>query len=206
MRSTPAVASEGTLSRLVRLDRGRTLREPRHGGAASGLGEGTLGREALAHADSLYNLARYLTGTDAEDLVQETYARALAGSSDFHGGNLKAWLFKILRNLFIDRYRKRKQERTSGGLDTARPVDAPATEDLLRDDLEIHQLRNLVAADIEAALMDLTDDARAVILLDLEDMTAVEIAEVMGCAAGTVKSRLSRARVALRQRLSGYAR
>jgi RNA polymerase sigma-70 factor (ECF subfamily) len=168
-----------------------------------------IGREALAFADTLFNLARYLTGSDsaAEDLVQETYARALGGAHQFRGGNLKAWLFRILRNTFIDLHRREKHNPVRGGLDTIRPtVDAPTEEELLRDDIEINQLRGLVGSDIEAALMTLTEEARAVILLDLEGLTEVEIADVLGCAVGTVKSRLSRARMALRQQLKGYAR
>src|SRR6185295_6417411 len=80
----------------------------------------SLGQQALAHAEALYNLARYLTpgAADAEDLLQETYTRALAAASHFDGRNLKAWLFKILRNTFVDRYRKEKQHLTRGGLDT----------------------------------------------------------------------------------------
>jgi RNA polymerase sigma-70 factor (ECF subfamily) len=164
----------------------------------------SLGREALAHADALFNLARYLTGSDSdgEDLVQETYARALAGAQRFHGGNLKAWLFKILRNTFIDVYRREKHNPVRGGLDTIHPsVEPPTEEELLRDDLEVHQLRNVVASDIETALMKLGEEARTVILLDLEGLSEVEVADVVGCAVGTVKSRLSRARVALRQQL-----
>jgi RNA polymerase sigma-70 factor (ECF subfamily) len=172
--------------------------------------EGSAGaRSALAHADALFNLAKYLTGndSDAEDLVQEAYARAFARWHLFHGGNLKAWLFRILRNSFIDLYRRRKHSPERGGLDTVNPkVEPSADEDLLRDDLEVHQLRHVVAADIEAALMKLTEDARTVVLLDLEGLTEVEVAEVLGCAVGTVKSRLSRARLALRQELKGYAR
>jgi RNA polymerase sigma-70 factor (ECF subfamily) len=162
-----------------------------------------LAQQALGYADALYNLARYLTGsaTDGEDLVQETYVRALGALARFDGRNLKAWLFKILRNAFIDLYRKQRQHPTSA-LDMEGPVDA----DLLRDDLEINQLRNLVASEIEAALMTLSDEARTVVLLDLEGLTEVEVAEVLGCAVGTVKSRLSRARMMLRRQLNHYAR
>lgn len=169
----------------------------------------SLGERALAHADALYNLARYLTGraADAEDLVQETYARALGAAAGFDGRHLRAWLFRILRNTFIDRYRTQKQHPTQGGLDTVDPdVEAPVDAELLRGDVEIHQLRNLVASEIEAALMALGEDARTVILLDLEGLSEVEVAEVLGCAVGTVKSRLHRARMTLRGRLKAYAK
>jgi RNA polymerase sigma-70 factor (ECF subfamily) len=169
----------------------------------------SLGEQALAHADALYNLARYLTGSasDGEDLVQETFARALGAASGFDGRNLKAWLFRILRNAFIDLYRRQKRQATRGGLDTVRPdVEGPIDADVLRDDIELDQLRNVVASDIEAALMTLTDDARSVVLLDLEGLTEVEVADVLGCAVGTVKSRLSRARMMLRRQLKDYAR
>src|SRR5215468_3429210 len=84
-----------------------------------------LGREALAYADSLFNLARYLTGndSDAEDLVQETYGRALKGAAQFTPGtNLKAWLFRILRNTFVSHYRRERHNPVTGGLDTVAPV------------------------------------------------------------------------------------
>ena len=165
--------------------------------------------EALAHADALFNLGRYLTGSasDGEDLVQETYARALAAAARFDGRNLKAWLFRILRNTFIDLWRQERHHPTRGGLDGNQPdVDGPVDADLLRDDIDSDQLRRVVASDVEAALMTLSDDARTVILLDLEGMTEVETADVLGCPVGTVKSRLSRARLILRQRLKDYAK
>jgi len=179
--------------------------EPRGADSAT-----SLGRDALAYADTLYNLARYLTGsqTDAEDLVQETYARALKAASQFAPGtNLKAWLFRILRNTFASVYRKRRHDPTVGGLDTVDPTaQGAAQEEWLRDDVELDRLRKLVGAEIEQALMTLSEDARTVILLDLEGLTEIEVAEVMGCALGTVKSRLARARAALRLRLKDYAR
>jgi len=170
---------------------------------------GGLGREALAYADTLYNLARYLTRspTDAEDLVQETYARALTAAHQYTPGtNLKAWLFRILRNTFLSQYRHERHNPMVGGLDTV----APASRDVepaqwLRGDLELDRLRKVVAEEIERALMSLSEEARTVILLDLEGLTEVEIALVVGCAVGTVKSRLSRARAALRALLKDYA-
>lgn len=169
-----------------------------------------LGGEALAYADTLYNLARYLTGnqTDAEDLVQETYARALRGADQFTPGtNLKAWLFRILRNTFLSLYRRRRHDPTVGGLDTVDPAaQGTAQGEWLRDDVELDRLRKLVGEEIERAIMTLSDDARTVILLDLEGLSEVEVALVMGCAVGTVKSRLARARAALRLRLKDYAR
>jgi len=161
-------------------------------------------REILGHAEALYNHARHLTGGDAEaqDLVQETCARALTNAHEYRPGNLKAWLFRILRNAFIDARRKRRPEQPLGELDVVDGGDAEP----LRDDLELERLRGLVADEIEAALGALSDDARAIILLDLEGFTESEVAQQLGCAAGTVKSRLSRARVLLRRQLKDYAR
>jgi RNA polymerase sigma-70 factor, ECF subfamily len=173
-------------------------------------GRGGLGRDALAYADTLYNLARYLTGneSDADDLVQETYTRALAAADQFTPGtNLKAWLFRILRNTYYSQYRRQRRDPTVGGLDTVNPTGQPEPEaQWFMDDLELDRLRKVVSEDIERALMSLTEDARTVILLDLEGLTEVDVAQVVGCAVGTVKSRLARARAALRQRLADYAR
>jgi RNA polymerase sigma-70 factor (ECF subfamily) len=169
---------------------------------------GSLGREALAYADALYNLARYLTGndTDAEDLVQETYTRALRAAAQFTPGtNLKAWLLRILRNTFISQYRRRRNDPTVGGLDTVAPEIQPSADiGWRRDEVELDRLRKVVAEELERALMTLSDDARTAILLDLEGLSESEAALVMGCAVGTIKSRLSRARATLRATLKTW--
>lgn len=166
---------------------------------------GRLAREALEHLDALYDHGRYLTrnAAEAEDLVQETYARVLGAAATFAGGNLKAWLFRIQRNAFVDQRRRTRPMAPSfdpGTLDTLDGAPAPAGED------ELAQLRRVTATDIEAALFSLSDEARAIVLLDLEGFTETEVADILSCAVGTVKSRLSRARAALREKLKDYAR
>ncbi len=160
-------------------------------------------REALAHADALYDFALHLTAnpTEADDLVQETYARALGAAERFvAGSNLKAWLFRILQHLFIDGYRRQRDRRTDGGLDTAAPPAAPSAPGALGEE----QVQKVVGHEIEAALMTLSPDARLAILLDLQGFTEAEMATLLDCAPGTVKSRLFRARAALRERLRDY--
>src|SRR4030095_12875888 len=116
--------------------------------------------------------------------------------------NLRAGVFGILRNTFFSLYRRQRHNPTVGGLDT---VDADAqgvgTESWFLGDIELDRLRKVVGEELEAALMTLSEDARTVILLDLEGLTEGEVAEVVGCAVGTVKSRLARARAALREKL-----
>ena len=158
--------------------------------------------EALTFLDPLYRTALRMTRSeaDAEDLVQETYIRALRFRDQFTPGtNLKAWLCRILRNTFVSEYRRRRGSPVVGGLDTVDPVHDVA-------DHEIDALRKVMADELETALLSLGEDARTVILLDLEGLTEVEVAEVMGCAVGTVKSRLSRARAALRRQIGEAAR
>jgi len=166
-----------------------------------------LGEAAIAHLDALYNHARHLAGTDveAEELVQETYARALARADSFGGGNLKAWLFTILRNTFVDGYRRRQHAAHTPAAD-GDIGEGPAQEPTLLDDAELGRLRRVVGSEIEAALASVAPEARAIILLEVEGFTEPEIAEVLGCPVGTVKSRLSRARALLREKLKDYAR
>jgi RNA polymerase sigma-70 factor (ECF subfamily) len=166
--------------------------------------------EGLAYAASLYNVARYLTrnASDAEDLVQDTYVRAMRAATQFAPGtNLKAWLFCILRNTFFSLHRRQRVSVPIGGLTAiARAMPERAHEEWLRDDLELDRLRKVVREDIERALMTLSERARTVILLDLEGLTETEVAHAMGCAVGTVKSRLARARAALRRQLRDYSK
>jgi RNA polymerase sigma-70 factor (ECF subfamily) len=161
--------------------------------------------QALAHLDALYAFALRLSrnGAAAEDLVQETFARGLAHAHSFEPGtNLKAWLFRILRNLYFDmRRRDQRHVEQVTDLDASRDASLYA----LHSDAELERLRKLVAADIDVALSALTEEQRSVVLLDLEGFSEREIAEIAGCAAGTVKSRLARARAALRAKLWEYA-
>ena len=167
-------------------------------------------KEMLVHADALYNLARYLTRdpNDAEDLVQETYERALRAWDQLERDtNVKAWLFRILRNAFISRYRQEQRRPALELYDTTEQVPEGAIDDGLGSTpggAEPEQMRRLISGDIEAALQTLSEDARTVILLDLEGFTESEVALVVGCAVGTVKSRLNRARAALRLKLADY--
>jgi RNA polymerase sigma-70 factor (ECF subfamily) len=162
-------------------------------------------RAALAHADALYNFARWLARDpgDAEDLVQETYARALGAAHQFEAGsNLQAWLFRIQRNVYLDGRRRSKPEPAEfpvENLDESGALGQPTA-----DESQFEQIRALVAEDVAEAVHALPEAWRTVILLDLEGMTEAEVASVLGCAHGTVKSRLSRARAALRERLAAY--
>jgi RNA polymerase sigma-70 factor (ECF subfamily) len=160
-------------------------------------------RDAIAHADALYNFARYLSRDPivAEDLVQETFARALASMDQFAtGSNLKSWLFRILRNTFIDLYRREQRAQTDTGLDTIGNRGGVAPD----DGATPRQEREVMGRELEQAILSLTDDARVAVLLDLEGFSEAEMAETLGCALGTVKSRLFRARTALRERLGGH--
>jgi RNA polymerase sigma-70 factor (ECF subfamily) len=155
-----------------------------------------LAERALDHVDELYGLAYHLCGntSDAEDLVQETYARALAGAARFEdGSNLRAWLFRILRNGFIDRARRRNVvlEIPDETIDTYETWDAGALE----------QLRYLTAAEVNRAIAALPIEFRFVVYLDIEGFSEAEIADIVRCPPGTVKSRLSRAKARLRAAL-----
>lgn len=161
------------------------------------------GELALLHVDALYNFARYLggTATEADDLVQETFARALGAAPSFESGtNVKAWLFRILRNLHIDRRRRAQRDplRLTGNVRMIDPDgdEGAAWEPI--DDRARSPLSHIEAEEIHEAVMSLDESYRTPLLLDLEGMTESEVAQVLDCKVGTVKSRLSRARAKLR--------
>lgn len=163
--------------------------------------------EAVTHLTALYNFALWMSrdADMASDLVQETYLRALRFQHRFQPGtNMRAWMFKILRNAFLDM-------RTGG----ARYVEMPEEVDgkavaldprgagfVRRED---HPEERLDRLDLSQALTELPDPFRtAVVLSDLEGLNTQEIAEIMGCPPNTVKTRLFRGRRMLREMLTGY--
>jgi RNA polymerase sigma-70 factor (ECF subfamily) len=165
-------------------------------------------QEALAHADALLHLARHLVHdpADAEELVQETYVRAFGAWSHFTPGtNMKAWLFRILRNAFLSRHRRERRRPGLEPYDTVEAGPGEAAGVAGGEDQEAEAMRRQAAGDIEAALRSLPEEARMVVLLDLEDLTEGEMASALGWPVGTVKSRLHRARAALRARLVAHA-
>ena len=160
-------------------------------------------RRALEHLDALYNFAMYLTRkpAEAEDLVQETYLRAFRFSHRFQPGtHLRAWLFQILRNTFLTFYRLRERELPVAE-DGVPDWDAPMFHEAPAEDpsvLEAH-------TDLERAMRRLPDEFRMVLLLaEVEGLPLEEVALVMACPVGTVKSRIFRAKERLRALLRDY--
>ena len=160
-------------------------------------------RDALAHLDALYNFALYLTRhtSEADDLVQETYLRAFRFSHRFQPGtHLRAWLFQILRNTFLTFYRLREREAAIAE-DGVPDWDTPMFHDTPLDEgvaMEAH-------TDLERAMRRLPEEFRTVLLLaEVEGMPLEEVARVMACPVGTVKSRIFRAKERLRGLLKDY--
>jgi RNA polymerase sigma-70 factor, ECF subfamily len=163
--------------------------------------------EALSHLDALYNLARWLIrdAIEAEDLVQETYLRAVRAAHQYQPGtNLRAWLFQILRNTFFTHYKRKGREPDV--VDPEILESMPHTSGTVRVDARMTGPPDGTAGlDLTAALNRLPEEYRSVVLLaDLEDFSMGEIAAIMGCPVGTVKSRLFRARGMLKQLLHDY--
>lgn len=168
--------------------------------------------EALVYVDQLYSAALRMTRnpTDAEDLVQETIVKAFAAFHQYRPGtNLKAWLYRILTNTFINTYRKKQREPLQSGdevEDWQLARAASHTSGGLRS-AEAEALDALPDDDVKAALASIGEDFRmAVYLADVEGFSYKEIAEIMVTPIGTVMSRLHRGRHQLRELLTDYAR
>lgn len=166
---------------------------------------------ALCHLDSLYGTALRLTrdAREAEDLVQDTMLSAFRHFDRFiPGSNARAWLYKILNNTFIDRYRRGKRERLARELMVDDELPSMMSEDSSKSATSPDDLLSqpLLSDDVKRALEDLPHDYRmAVMLCDLEEFSYKEIAEILDCPVGTVMSRLHRGRRILQRSLRGYA-
>jgi RNA polymerase sigma-70 factor (ECF subfamily) len=163
-------------------------------------------REAIPHLDLLYNFARRTTNSaeDAEDLVQETFLKAYRFWQSYERGtNIKAWLFRILRNTYINKYRKDAREPESLDFDIVQNLDHGSSGHQSLGNV----LNRILEDEVAMAIAALPEEFRTVLILcDIEGMTYEEISEFIECPVGTVRSRLHRGRKALRLELWEYAK
>lgn len=168
-------------------------------------------QEFMPHINSMYNFAYRLTldADDAKDLLQDTYMKAFRFIDSFQQGtNAKAWLFRILKNSFINDYRKKSKEPSK--VDYQEVETFYNSEDVDRQitpDLRVEALQDMIGDEISTALNSLDVDFRTVIILcDLEGFKYEEMAKILDIPIGTVRSRLHRARNLLKEKLSEYAK
>src|SRR5688572_15919371 len=163
-------------------------------------------RQAEKVFPSVFGTALRLTRSreDAEDLAQEAIVRAYEAFDRFDGSNFKAWMLRIVTNLYINRYRQKQRAPQMGSLEDEGAVEPVALEGEEPDRLLFD---NLVGAEVEEALAKVPEDFRvAVVLSDIEGLSYQEIADATDVPIGTVRSRLARGRASLRRQLEQYAR
>jgi RNA polymerase sigma-70 factor (ECF subfamily) len=167
--------------------------------------------EALPHMDVLYNYALRTTGNedDARDLLQETYLKAYRFWDKYERGtNIRAWLFRIMKNSYINRYRKETREPdTVDYAEVENFYDSIRSEATDTNDLQEKLFGSLLGDEVTKALESLPEDFRTVVILcDIEGLTYEEIAEFIDRPIGTVRSRLHRGRKLLQAKLFQYAK
>jgi len=167
--------------------------------------------EFLPHIDSMYNFAYRLTFDEDEskDLVQETYLKAFRFLNSFQQGtNAKAWLFRILKNSFINDFRKKsKQPAKVDYQEVETYYNSDNVDVSITTDLRVDAVQDMIGDEISNALNSLAVDFRTVIILcDLEGFTYEEMAKILDIPIGTVRSRLHRARNLLKEKLQVYAK
>jgi RNA polymerase sigma factor (sigma-70 family) len=168
-------------------------------------------REFMPHINSMYNFAFRLTmdEDDANDLVQDTYLKAFRFIASFERGtNAKAWLFRILKNSFINDYRKRSKEPSKVDYQEVEATynSDDGLETQATSDLRTESVQDLIGDEVANALNSLPVDFRTVIILcDIEGFTYEEMAKILDIPIGTVRSRLHRARNLLKDKLRSYA-
>ncbi len=173
--------------------------------------QGEFMEEMVPHMDSLYNYALWLTNEHnaAKDLLQDTYLKAYRFFDKYQKGtNARAWLFRIMKNSYINDYRKKSREPDNLAFDESEFSYLDSMHSSL-DTTDARELmyRNLLDDDVSGALSDLPENFRtAIVLRDIEGFTYEELAEFFDIPIGTVRSRLHRARKALGERLADYAR
>ncbi|MDF9801062.1 RNA polymerase sigma factor (sigma-70 family) [Catalinimonas alkaloidigena] len=166
--------------------------------------------EFLPQIDSMYNFAYRLTydEDDAKDLVQETYLKAFRFIDSFQRGtNAKAWLFRILKNSFINDFRKKsKQPSKVDYQEVETYYNSEGVDESITTDLRVESVQDMIGDEVSIALNSLAVDFRTVIILcDLEGFTYEEMAKILDIPIGTVRSRLHRARNLLKEKLKSYA-
>lgn len=169
--------------------------------------------QAIPFMDQLYAAAMRMTRnpSDAADLVQDTFVKAFAAFGQFQQGtNLKAWLYRILTNTFINSYRKNQRNPYQGTIDELEDWQLGGAESITQGrstrSAEVEAIDHLPDSDVKDALQSIPEDFRmAVYFADVEGFSYQEIADIMKTPVGTVMSRLHRGRRMLRELLAGYA-